>query len=119
MMNLTDIVLTWAFVQRTKYSKEIEETRKKALIYNTEIATGLSITGGYALHYATKKPEEKFIQKLSQLNPNSPKLEKYIEGFKIAKPALILGGIYYIIIPVISTFLADLADSKKSNNTQI
>lgn len=119
MMNLTDVVLTWAFVHRTKHSKQIEETRKKALIYNTEIATGLSITGGYALHYATRKPEEKFIQKLSEIHKNSPKLEKYIEGFKIAKPALILGGIYYIIIPVISTFLADRADGQKGNNALI
>lgn len=111
VMNLTDIVLTWAFIQRTKHNKKIEEARKKALIYNTEIATGLSITGGYALHYATKNSEEKFIQKFREIHKNSPKLEKYIEGIKIAKPALILGGIYYIIIPIISTFLADRADT--------
>ena len=40
-------------------------------------------------------------------NKNLPDLEKYLDGIKIAKPAIILGGIYYIIIPLISTFIAD------------
>ena len=42
-----------------------------------------------------------------EVNKNLPELEKYVQGIQIAKPALILGGIYYIIIPVISTFFAD------------
>lgn len=112
IMNTTDVLLTWAFVQQTKRSKKIEESRKKALIYNTEISTALSIAGGYTINHFTKKPTEKFIQKFSAIHKDSPKLEKYIEGIKIAKPVLILGSIYYIIIPVISTFFADRADVK-------
>ena len=112
IMNMTDVVLTASFINRTAKSKKIENDRKKALIYNSAISTGLSITGGYAIHHYTRKPTEKFIQKFKEANKNSPLLEKYIEGIKIAKPALILGGIYYIFIPIISTFLADRADKK-------
>ena len=46
------------------------------------------------------------------MNKNLPELEKYIEGIKIAKPVLILGAIYYMFIPVISTFLADRTEIK-------
>ncbi len=112
IMNMTDVVLTAAFIRATARNQKIEKDRKKALIYNSAISTAMSIAGGYAIHHYTKKPTEKFIQKFKAANKNSPLLEKYVEGIKIAKPALILGGIYYIFIPVISTFLADRADKK-------
>ena len=105
--SLTDTLLTLAFVQQTAKSKKIEQKRKKPLIYNSLISTGLCIAGGYALNSATKKSTAKFIDKFKQINKDLPELEKYVEGIKIAKPALLLGIIYYIFIPVISTFLAD------------
>lgn len=107
IMSLTDIILTASFVEQVKRNKKIEEKRKKPLIHNSVIATGLCITGGYALNRILKKPTEKFIENFKTINKDLPELEKYIEGIKIAKPALILGGIYYIFIPLISTFLAD------------
>ena len=58
---------------------------------------------------------EKFIEKFKIANAKSKNLDKYIEGIKIVKPALILGGIYYIIIPFISTFLADRFDDKNKS----
>ena len=42
--------------------------------------------------------------------------------YKPVKPALILGGIYYIAIPIISTFLADKFDRKnlmKEGNNEL
>ena len=60
----------------------------------------------------SQKSTEKFIKKFSEANKNSPKLEKYIDGIKIAKHAMIFGAIYYIAIPIISTFLADRLDNK-------
>lgn len=109
--SLTDILLTLSFVHQTSKSKMIEERRKKPLIYNSIISTGLCLTGGYAINSATEKSTKKFITKFREANKNLPELEKYIEGIKIAKPALILGIIYYIFIPVISTFLADRTDT--------
>lgn len=114
IMSMTDGLITAAFIQQTRKSKRIEENRKKPLMYNAAISTGLCIAGGYALNRAIKKPFDKFVEKFTQVNKNSPKLEKYIEGMKVVKPAFILGGIYYIAIPLISTFLADRIDRKNT-----
>lgn len=111
IISMTDILATLSFVRQTSKNKKIEEHRKKPLIYNSLISTGLCLTGGYAINNALNKPTEKFIEKFSKINQNDPKLEKYKEGIKIAKPVLILGGIYYILIPIIATFLADRTDS--------
>ena len=115
MISLTDILATGAFIHQTAKSKGIEENRKKTLIYNSAISTGLCIGGGYAIDKMSQKSTEKFIKKFSEANKNSPKLEKYIEGIKIVKPAMIFGAIYYIAIPIISTFLAERLDSKHNS----
>ena len=112
IISLTDAAATTAFIAQTAHSRKIEQSRKKALMYNAAISTGLCIAGGYAINGLLEKPTEKFIKNFAQANKSSPKLGKYIEGIKVAKPALILGGIYYIIIPLISTFLADRFDRK-------
>ena len=112
------VLIIMSLYQYSVDSKKIEQTRKKALMYNAAISTGFCIAGGYAINGAIEKPAEKFIRNFSKANKNSPKLEKYIEGIKVVRPALILGGLYYIVIPLISTFLADRFDgqnSKKSN----
>ena len=82
-------------------------------MYNAGISTGLSIAGGYAINRLLKKPTENFIKKFSQINKHDAKLDKYLEGIRIAKPALILGTLYYIIIPLISTFAADRFDDRR------
>ena len=111
-MYMTDIFATGAFITQTAKSKKIEEDRKKALMYNAGISTGLCIGGTYAISNLLKKSTDKFIVNFKKANKNSPKLDKYIEGIRIAKPALIMGGIYYIAIPLVSTFLADRCDKK-------
>ena len=112
IMALTDTLATGTFITQTAKSKKIDEDRKKALMYNAGISTGLCIAGGYTVDKLTKKPTDKFIRNFREANKNSPKLEKYIEGIKIVKPAFILGSIYYIAIPLISTFLAERFDKK-------
>jgi len=112
IMSLTDSLATGAFIAQTAKSKKIDDNRKTALMYNAGISTLLSILGGYVINSLTKKSTDKFIKRFKQENINSKNLDKYVEGIKIAKPALILGGIYYIIIPLISTFLADRFDKK-------
>lgn len=112
IMSLTDIMATGAFVAQVDSNKKIEKDRKKALMYNAEISTGLSIAGGYALNRLLKKPTEKFIENFKKANKNSAELETYIKGIRVVKPALILGGIYYTIIPLISTFASDKFSKK-------
>ena len=109
---ITDIIGTLAFADQTQKSKKIEQNRKRALIYNSLISTGLCIGGTYAIDKLLQKPSKKFIENFKQANKNSPKLEKYIEGIRIVKPALIMGVLYYMFIPLLSTFLADRLDKK-------
>ncbi len=105
----TDALTTGTFIYQTKKSKKIKEERKNPLCYNAGISTGLSIISSYFVDKLANKPTESFICKFKEINKTDPKLDKYLEGIKIAKPILIIGGIYYIIIPFISTFLADRA----------
>ena len=84
------------------------------------LQTGLTIPISYGIVKMLDKPTEKFISNLKAANPNDKKLHKYIEGVKIAKPALIMGILYYIFAPVVSTILADVVsnkiDGKKEEN---
>ena len=107
LMMLTDVMATGAFMFSAKKSKKIDEDKKTPLIANAAIATGLSVLCGYTLDKLTEKPTQKFIDNFAKANANDPKLHKYIEGIKIAKAALLLGGIYYLVIPFISTFVSD------------
>ena len=113
---ITDTIATIAFMHQANKSNKIEDERKKALIYNAGISSTLSIAGGYTIDKLLDKPTEKFIEKYKQINASDKNLAKQLQGIKIAKPFLILGTIYYILIPFISTFLAEKADKK--NNTE-
>lgn len=106
----TDLLTTATFIRQMYVSDKIKESRKKALIYNTGISTALSIITSYILDSLTKKPTEKFIEKYRAANKNSPKLEKQVQGIKIAKPIILVATVYYMLIPFISTILAEQAD---------
>lgn len=108
----TDILTTSTFIHQAYYSEKIEDKRKKALIYNTAFSTALSIMFGYAADKLFDKPAEKFIEKYKKINKSDPNLEKQVRGIKIAKPILILGGVYYTVIPFISTILAEVVHKK-------
>lgn len=109
---IKDALTTGVFVTGLSKSSKIEEERKNPLIYNSVIATVLSILSGYFMDSITQKPAEKFIQNLKAANKNDPNLGKYINGFKIAKPVMILGIMYYAIIPFISTFFGEKISQK-------
>lgn len=112
----TDILSTGAFIHEINKSKKIEDATKPALCYNALISTVACIISGYGIDKLTNKPTQKFIEKFKQANRHDPKLNKYMEGIKIAKPIAILGLVYYLIIPFISTYLADRVEAKSSNN---
>lgn len=115
---IKDALTTGVFVAGLSKSKKVDENRKWPLIYNSITATALSIISGYIIDSLTDKPAEKFIKKLSEANKKDPELTKYINGFKIAKPAIILGIMYYGIIPCISTYLGDRLSLKRNGQTK-
>ncbi len=106
----TDILLTSSFVYQTNKSDKIKENRKKALIYNNVISTAITLTLGYGLDKIIKNKTAGFIDKFKQINAADPKLQKYVEGINILRPALIFAGIYYCILPIFSTYMAEKID---------
>ncbi len=114
----TDLLLTTTFALRTKESKKIKEEQKNPLIYNNLISTGITLTAGCAIDKIIKTGGEKFIEKFSKINKNDPKLAKYIEGINILRPTVIFALLYYGILPVFSTYMADKTDkfTKKDDN---
>ena len=112
---LGDILSTAAFIHQSSKSTKIKEDRKRVLNYNAGISTGLSIAASYVVDSLLNKPCEKFIKKFSQVNKDAPKLAKYIEGIRIAKPTIIMGSIYYLAIPLVSTFWAERIHKPKHN----
>lgn len=112
----TDILLTGAFIHNTQKNKNIDEKRKKPLIYNNLISTGISLVGGYSIDKLIQKNTKNFLNKFAEANKNDPKLPKYIEGINILRPTLIFAAIYYGILPMFSTYLADKIDEKTTKN---
>ena len=106
-MAVTDTLTTATLCYEVNKNKKIDNNRKKVLNNNALISTGLGILSGYFVDKLTDKPTEKFIKKFSEINKHDKKLSKYIEGIKIAKPTLLYAGVYYTVIPLVSTFLAE------------
>lgn len=109
---LKDTVATTTFMTGVYKSRKIDENRKGPLIYNSFISTALSILSAYFIDALTEKPANKFIENFKKTNANNPNLKKYLDGFKIAKPTIIMGLIYYAIIPIFATFFAERVDKK-------
>ena len=109
---LTDILTTATFIHETNRGKKIKEERKKTLDYNAAISTGLSILSSYVVDKLLDKPTEKFIENFKKANKGLPNVEKQVEGIRIAKPILIMAGIYYTLIPFLSAFLSEKAEHK-------
>ena len=107
----TDILLTSSFAWQTSKSDKIKENRKKALIYNNVIATGITLAGGYGVDSLVKEKSAKFVERFAKANKGDPKLHKYIEGINIVRPALIFAAIYYGILPIFSTYMAEKIDN--------
>ena len=109
---IKDALTTGMFIQQTAKSEKIREERKLPVMYNAFISTGLSITSSYIVDRLLEKPAQKVLNKIKQANKNDPNLHRYVKGFKIAKPVIIVACIYYAIIPFISTFIAERAEKK-------
>lgn len=112
-MAVTDSITTLTLCHQVNNNKKIDTERKKVLNSNSCLSTSLGILSGYLADKALDKPVNKFIKTFSEINKFDPKLSKYVEGIKIAKPTVIYGGIYYALIPVVSTFFAERLNNKK------
>ena len=91
----------YAYANADKFIMRNTDTNKK-----TEDFTRLILSIPYTEEYYFGGFNSRFREEFT------PKLDKYIEGIKIAKPILILGTVYYTLIPIVSTFLADRIDKK-------
>lgn len=115
----TDVLLTSAFAWQTNKSPKIKENRKKALIYNNVISTAITLTAGYGVDRVIKNQTGRFIEKFSKINAADPKLHKYIEGINIVRPALIFAAIYYGMLPMFSTYIAEKVDKFIENKKSV
>lgn len=110
MTAATDILLAGASVVTTNHSKKIKENRKKALDYNFVVSTAATLILGYGIDNFVKSKTAGFVEKFKQANIGDVKLHKYIDGINILRPAFVFAGIYYGILPVISTYMAEKID---------
>lgn len=110
----TDVLLTATSAIKTMKSKKIKEERKKPLIYNNVVSTGLSIVTGCFLDKIVQKGSKNFIEKFTEANKNNPKLSKYIQGINIMRPTLIFAGVYYGLLPMVSSTVAEKLDNIKT-----
>ena len=106
----TDILLTSTSAYQTNKSDRIKENRKKALIYNNIISTGITLVFGYGIDNLIKKTMGGFVDKFKHINATDPKLHKYIEGINIVRPAIIFAAIYYGLLPIFSTYMSEKTD---------
>ncbi|MBQ3102642.1 hypothetical protein IJC60_06545 [bacterium] len=109
---IKDIIATGVFSGFVKINKTIDQKDKTNLIANTVVSTTLSILGAMSFDKIFEKPLANLSEQFKIANKSDANLEKYLNGARILKSALILGTIYYGIIPMISTY----AGSKISNN---
>lgn len=114
-MAVTDTLTTLTLCHQVNANKKIDDDRKKILNNNSLLSTSLGILSGYAVDKFTEKPTEKFIKMFSKINKADPKLSKYVEGIKIVKPTLLYAGVYYTVIPMVSTFFAERLNMKNKN----
>lgn len=105
-LNLKDVYAATCFSAITAFNTKMKKENKNTLIYNTAISTALTIGGGYVVDKALQKPVKKFTDNFIKINKDDPNLYKYLNGIKILKPIVILSSLYYVVIPMLSTFCA-------------
>ena len=119
LISASDIFTTILCAISTKKSKKIQEERKAPMINSSCISTGMCVVSSYFIDSLTKKPVQKFIDNFTKANANNPKLNKYLEGIRVAKSAFIMAAMYYIVIPFVSTIFADKIREYKEQKSKV
>ncbi len=113
------ILLSSFVVFKTLKSDKIEEHRKKPLALNTAVSCAVATAGGLVVDRLMDKPVNKLINNFKLANPNLKNMEKFVDGIKVMKSAILFGTIYRYIVPVLATVVAEkIVNSKKENNTE-
>lgn len=106
----TDLLITGSFVASTQKSKKIEKEHKKPLILNHLISMGTFLACAYSADNFVQKQSKKVVDKFKEVNKNDIKLSKYVDGINIARSTFTFAIVYYAILPIFSTFLAEKID---------
>lgn len=106
----TDLLISGSFVASTQKSKKIEKERKKPLILNHLISMGAFLACAYNVDNFIQKHSKNLMNKFKEVNKNDIKLSKYVDGINIARSTLTFAVVYYAVLPVFSTFLAEKID---------
>lgn len=110
MSTISDLLVTGSFIYSTAKSKKIEKERKKALCFNNLISMGIFLVCGHTADNLIQKLTKKSMQKFAEEIKNNPKVHKYLDGINILRSTLTFAVIYYAILPIFSTFIAEKAD---------
>lgn len=114
----TDLLITGSFVASTQKSKKIEKERKKPLILNHVISMGTFLACAYGADNFIQKASKNLVEKFKEVNKNDVKLSKYLDGINVARSTLTFAVVYYAILPIFSTFLAEKIDKATTEKTQ-
>lgn len=106
----TDLLISGSFVASTQKSKKIEKERKKPLILNHLISMGAFLACAYNADNLIQKGTKKLVDKFKEVNKNDVKLSKYVDGINITRSTLTFAIVYYAVLPIFSTFLAEKID---------
>ena len=113
----TDLLITSSFVASTQKNKKIEEERKKPLILNHLISMGTFLGCAYSADNLIQKGTKGLVEKFKEVNKNDVKLSKYVDGINIARSTLTFAVVYYAVLPIFSTFLAEKIDKATTIKT--
>ena len=114
----TDLLITGSFVASTQKSKKIEKERKKPLILNHLISMGTFLACACSADNLIQKGTKGLVDKFKEVNKNDIKLSKYVDGINIARSTLTFAVVYYAILPIFSTFMAEKIDKAFAKKTE-
>ena len=104
---LGSATLSGAYVVKTLTNDKLDERKRKTLAINQSAVFGVSTIMAYTFDKALGKWTNNLIDKFKKVNAGNPKLDKYVNGIKIAKTTIIIDMVYRFIAPVAVTPVAN------------
>jgi hypothetical protein len=79
---------------------------------------GTFLACAYSADKFIQKKSKNLMNRFKEVNKNDIKLSKYVDGINIARSTLTFAVVYYAILPIFSTFLAEKIDKATMAKTQ-